>query len=536
MWIQVYGLPLERHTSENVRMIGASFGEVLAVDSVGSADERSPYARVQVMYNIHQPIKKEAMVRLSEGILKKHCVEVDPEAEMKIEDYKYREWEEEKNCQMEKMKLTKSLMEPTNAQSIMEGGMVTNVEDIANNKGDKMEEEEENMGVNGGINSILKDVESSKECSSGFRSMKVSPLQVMEAQINITSVTMADKSGSVISNPIDEPLALENNHPQYKSCKRALFLSDSPTSLPFQFNSSKPIVNPNPCPNSSLPLSSHQFDEPSEIPNLLPNLNLSQTLETTNNHVQSVSSSNPIKPPPEPILKKLNFRNHQSNPSFKKRKIELIKVLSQEGTEIKEGDTVKEGKRKKEKAFTSEEEEDRKGKKRKMSVVFTCDAVRGSIDMLERDRHFVTQERIDKLVELMKLFKHERITKKQEEVVKKELEWLRKRKFSMGRALVINGVPSIEETDDSYAIYMLSYGIPIDEDEDKEKDGGISGKEKTEGIDYICRPQNEQKEVQTSGNENSSSSSVSLNTRYVRKFKKDEGFAAAVPEQQPRQI
>ncbi|KAF5190321.1 hypothetical protein FRX31_020089 [Thalictrum thalictroides] len=157
---------------------------------------------------------------------------------MKIEDYKYSEWEEEKNCQMEKMKLTKSLMvisqdqlqmegekkgmdtsttdkirgdanfqEPTNAQNIMEGVMVTNAACMVKNKGDKTEEE--NMGVNGGVNSNLKDVENSKECSSGFRSMEVSPLQVMDAQThNVTSVTMADKSESVLSKPIDEPLAL----------------------------------------------------------------------------------------------------------------------------------------------------------------------------------------------------------------------------------------------------------------------------------------------------------------------------------------
>ncbi|KAF5190320.1 Ribonuclease h-like superfamily protein [Thalictrum thalictroides] len=119
------------------------------------------------------------------------------------------------------------------------------------------------------------------------------------------------------------------------------------------------------------------------------------------------------------------------------------------------------------------------------------------------------------MVELMRLFKHDRITKKQEEVVKKELEWLRKRKFSMGKALVINGVPSIEETDDSYAIYMLSYGIPNDEEEDDEKNGGISSKEKTDGINCICRPNKDQKEVQANGNESSFSSSVSLNARDI---------------------
>ncbi|KAF5203904.1 zinc knuckle (CCHC-type) family protein [Thalictrum thalictroides] len=67
MWIQIFGLPLERHSAKNVNMIGTLFGQVLKVDSVGSAEGRTPYARVQVKFNIHNPIKKEANVRLSEG-------------------------------------------------------------------------------------------------------------------------------------------------------------------------------------------------------------------------------------------------------------------------------------------------------------------------------------------------------------------------------------------------------------------------------------------------------------------------------------
>ncbi|KAF5186961.1 zinc knuckle (CCHC-type) family protein [Thalictrum thalictroides] len=71
MWVQVFGLPLERHNKENILKVGAIFGEVLMVDSVGNTEGRLPYARVQVMYNIHSPIKIDATVRLSGGKITK---------------------------------------------------------------------------------------------------------------------------------------------------------------------------------------------------------------------------------------------------------------------------------------------------------------------------------------------------------------------------------------------------------------------------------------------------------------------------------
>ncbi|PIA58611.1 hypothetical protein AQUCO_00500505v1 [Aquilegia coerulea] len=67
MWIQVFGLPLERHSKENLQMIGRIFGKVLMVDSVGSAEGRVPYARIQVMYDLTKPIRKDAQVRVSAG-------------------------------------------------------------------------------------------------------------------------------------------------------------------------------------------------------------------------------------------------------------------------------------------------------------------------------------------------------------------------------------------------------------------------------------------------------------------------------------
>ncbi|KAF5183693.1 Ta11-like non-ltr retrotransposon [Thalictrum thalictroides] len=71
MWVQVFGLPLERHNKENIMKVGAIFGEVLMVDSVGNAEGRLPYTRVQVMFNVHFPIKIDAMVRLSGGKIAK---------------------------------------------------------------------------------------------------------------------------------------------------------------------------------------------------------------------------------------------------------------------------------------------------------------------------------------------------------------------------------------------------------------------------------------------------------------------------------
>ncbi|KAF5175095.1 hypothetical protein FRX31_035319 [Thalictrum thalictroides] len=133
MWIQIFGLPLERHSAKNVNMIGTLFGQVLKVDSVGSTEGRTPYARVQVKFNIHNPIKKEANVRLSEemkeglrkinrelskeelklvlnfsfhqkaksfkfgaGIQKRHVTEVDPVMENELDDQKFRQWRDDR--------------------------------------------------------------------------------------------------------------------------------------------------------------------------------------------------------------------------------------------------------------------------------------------------------------------------------------------------------------------------------------------------------------------------------------------------------
>ncbi|KAF5184577.1 hypothetical protein FRX31_025836 [Thalictrum thalictroides] len=116
VWIQIFGLPIERQTQRNVQKIGLAFGDVKGIDPVGGAEGKKPFARVQ----------RASSFKFGAGIQKRHVVEVDPLAEMEIEDRKLQDWQEARARREEtrKMKLTKSKW--VNGQGDLESNIVEN--------------------------------------------------------------------------------------------------------------------------------------------------------------------------------------------------------------------------------------------------------------------------------------------------------------------------------------------------------------------------------------------------------------------------
>ncbi|KAF5179750.1 reverse transcriptase, partial [Thalictrum thalictroides] len=264
IWIQVFGLPLERHSIQNIERIGASLGKLLTVDSVGGAEGKIPYVRVQVLYNVHHPIQKDAIVKLREdkrvqvyfkyerlplfchfcgllghdygvcrelkecqrnyhkeltrddyrkiltfsymqkaksfkfgaGIQARHIIEVDPEAEMVIEDQKFIEWQEERKQEDARKKMImaegvqfegqgETLTTVVASQGVLEGFQETNrrveeeminvVEDITTPIKDNGNVIEDLMDLSSKKTGVVTDMVEVGSCY-GVIDMEISPL------------------------------------------------------------------------------------------------------------------------------------------------------------------------------------------------------------------------------------------------------------------------------------------------------------------------------------------------------------------------
>ncbi|KAF5178122.1 hypothetical protein FRX31_032291, partial [Thalictrum thalictroides] len=108
--------------------------------------------------------------------------------------------------------------------------------------------------------------------------------------------------------------------------------------------------------------------------------------------------------------------------------------------------------------------------------------------MAVEDQVRVNQDRVNYLVELLKGFQKKQFTKTQEEFIATEMDWLRAKKFSFGDSLLINGTQPLEVFDDDYAIFLIAFDAPseeeskssYDEDRKTEMDKQKSGTDKSE--------------------------------------------------------
>ncbi|KAF9595477.1 hypothetical protein IFM89_000395 [Coptis chinensis] len=82
LWVQIFGLPLERSTWENIHKIGSALGLVVAIDSVSGSDAGNSFSRVQVMYTIkRRMVRLAASFKFGIGIQSRKVLEWDPKAE-----------------------------------------------------------------------------------------------------------------------------------------------------------------------------------------------------------------------------------------------------------------------------------------------------------------------------------------------------------------------------------------------------------------------------------------------------------------------
>ncbi|KAF5183583.1 zinc knuckle (CCHC-type) family protein [Thalictrum thalictroides] len=611
MWIQVFGLPLERFGAANLWKVGSIFGKVLAVDPVGGADDKVPYGRVQVMYNVQEPVKKDGEVTLSEGkkslvsfryerlplfcyfcglighdygvckdfkeclkifgrelsrdeskkvmnfsyfqkaksykfgagIQTRHTSAVDTESEINFEDRKFKEWKEEKQEEEERRK--KELTQVTISQNILttEGFLdITKENGILSNGAASQPGQGETEARMGGFkcgDKALEDanqtanMEGNKEGNtegletemakfkegelSEVRSMEISPYMKEKIKdVEVQSVTMMDISHG--SKPRREQGGNNGwNSSEGPSCKKALFqkpiailVAESPSLYQTQSETLQTLQNdpahqtlveahtlsqlspknqnPQPgCPN----LLSQKSDSTSHLANTITLVDQNLSKPNLGNQIKSdlLSPNNPMPFPtiPEPVL--------ESN-------------LEKEVTE--------KSKKRDRTAELGEEEEDSVRKKLKMAMVFSCDAERGKMEMKEEDKLLVTQGRIDEVVRIMKLYKNGGSPSKEEKkFVKDETTWLQEKNFNFGLGLLADGVQFRKECDEGYAKYLITYGIPEEEEEMKSK------------------AQREEGDITTaqSSTESGSSTARTIKKRKSNKMEK-RGFAV-VPKKPP---
>ncbi|KAF5205066.1 zinc knuckle (CCHC-type) family protein [Thalictrum thalictroides] len=564
MWIQVFGLPLERFGTANLWKVGSIFGRVLAVDPVGGADDKVPYGRVQVMYNVQEPVKKDGEVTLSEGkkslvsfryerlplfcyfcglighdygvckdfkeclrifgrelsrdeskkvmnfsyfqkaksykfgagIQTRHISAVDTENEIVIEDRKFKEWKEEKQEEEERKK--KELTQLTNSQkSLTTEGNLENSKDkgfVRSGAASKPGQEETEASMGGfkcGKNALgdanqVENMEGNQEMNTGeietgraklkegelseVRSMEISPMlqeKIKEAQVQ--SVTMMDISHG--SKPKGDQ-GKKNNivSPEDPSCRRALFqepiaalayespspyLAQSETLQTLQSDPAHQICFEthlySQCPPKdqnplSFPISVAEKPESTSY--------LANTLILVDQELSEPNLGNHIEPD-LPVSNVPVALSIISKPIFKvNREIEAAEKSKKRDRVVELGEEEDEGFR----------------KKLKMVMVFSCDAERGKMEMKEEDKVLVTQGRIDEVVRIMKLYKNGgNPSKDEKKFLKDETTWLQEKNFNFGLGVLADGIHFRKECDESYAKYLITYGIPEEEEDMKSK-------------------------------------------------------------------
>ncbi|KAF5193654.1 zinc ion binding / nucleic acid binding protein [Thalictrum thalictroides] len=71
MWIQIFGLPLERKEPVDLYDIAAAFGrDTIEVDSVGGKDKSGSFARIHVLFHIKRPLIKAAAVKIGDKMIR----------------------------------------------------------------------------------------------------------------------------------------------------------------------------------------------------------------------------------------------------------------------------------------------------------------------------------------------------------------------------------------------------------------------------------------------------------------------------------
>ncbi|KAF5188196.1 hypothetical protein FRX31_022216, partial [Thalictrum thalictroides] len=96
--------------------------------------------------------------------------------------------------------------------------------------------------------------------------------------------------------------------------------------------------------------------------------------------------------------------------------------------------------------------------------------------MKEGVRDEATQQRINEVVRIMKLYqKGRKPSEVEEEFLKEESKWLKENEFNFGLGLLMDGVPIEKECDNAYAQYLIMFGLPREEEESiirSPRDGG----------------------------------------------------------------
>ncbi|KAF5187038.1 hypothetical protein FRX31_023376 [Thalictrum thalictroides] len=438
--------------------------------------------------------QKAKSYKFGAGIQTRHISAVDTENEIDFEDRKFTEWKEEKQDEEERKK--KELTQLTNSQKSLttEGTLEISKENgfISSGAASKPGQEETEASMGGfkcGINAVedahqVENMEGNQEMNIGeietgrtkpkegelseVRSMEISPLLKEKIkEIQVQSVTMMDISQG------SEPKGDQGNknsmaNPEGPSCRRVLF--QEPTAA-LEFGS----------PSLNLALSetlqtlqsdpAHQLCFVTQLYSQSPHkdqnpLSLPITVAEKSKSTSYLANTTCLA---DQEHSETNLGNLTEPVSLVSNEPEAFSMISKPLFKVnREIGIVAKSKKRDRVGELGEEEEEGLRKKLKMVMVFSCDAERGKLEMKEEDKALVTQERIDEVVRIMKLYKNGGSPSKDEKkFLKDETNWLQEKNFNFGLGVLADGIYFRKECDESYAKYLITYGIPEEEEDMK---------------------------------------------------------------------